>query len=101
MKAPQPKKLSRQEFKNHVLKLLETGQVKVTAHLRRDHPERAISFRQIEMCLEKGTVQTDPFLNAYGNWQGEIYRHMAGQELIVVAALEWEEQVIVITAFEP
>jgi|GEM_PF-2605172 len=101
MKTPEPRKLSRQEFKNHVLKLLQNGQVKVSTHLRRDHPERAISLRQIEMCLEKGTVQTDPFRNRFGNWQGEICRHMAGQELVVVAALEWEEQVIVVTAYEP
>lgn len=97
----QPRKLSRQQFKDRVVALVENGCVKVSIHLSRDHPERRISQAQIEKCLIKGTVQSDPFINAYGNWQGEIYRHMAGQELTVVAALEWEQQVIVVTAFEP
>lgn len=95
----QPKKLSRQQFKEQILKFVEGGCVKVSVHLSRDHPERRISQAQIEMCLIKGTVQTDPYQNQFGNWQSEIFRHMAGQEMTVVAAIEWEQQVIVITAF--
>jgi hypothetical protein len=96
---PQPARLSRPEFKKLVAEMAASGKVKVSAHLYRDHPERSISQAQIEKCLEMGTVQTDPYLNAYGNFQAEVFRHMAGQELTVVAAIEWEQQVIVITAF--
>lgn len=94
-----PKRLSRPEFRAQVVKLVAKGAFKVSVHLKRDHPERAISHAQIEKCLCKGTVQTDPFLNQYGNWQAEIFRHMAGHELTLVAAIEWEKQVIVITAY--
>jgi hypothetical protein len=99
LRTPCPKRLSRPQFKAHVLALVKKGAVKVHVHLKRDHPERPISQVQIEKCLEMGTVQTDPVFNRFGNWQAEIFRHLAGQELTVVAALEWEEQVIVITAF--
>jgi hypothetical protein len=101
MNSRPPKKMSRQEFKQCIVKLVEAGALKISLHLNRDHPERRISPSQIEMCLLKGTVQDDPYLNKYGNWQGEVYRHMAGQELTVVAALEWEQQVIVVTAYKP
>ena len=76
-----------------------SGKLKVSMHLYRDHPERAISQAQIEKCLEMGTVQTDPFLNQFGNFQAETFRHMAGQQMTVVAAIEWESQVVVITAY--
>jgi hypothetical protein len=96
---PQPRILSRAEFKLIVCEMVGSGKIAVRRHLYRDHPERAISQAQIERCLEKGTVQTDPYVNAYGNFQAEVFRHMAGHQLTVVAAIEWEHQVVVITAF--
>ncbi len=99
IRAIQPRKLSRPEFKAAIERLVGMGALKVHVHLKRDHPERAISHAQIEKCLLMGTLQCDPFLNGFGNWQAEIFRHMAGHELTVVAAIEWEEQVIVITAY--
>ncbi|WP_349367463.1 DUF4258 domain-containing protein [Salinarimonas sp.] len=94
-----PVRVTRSAFKARVSALLADGRVKVSLHLRRDHPERQISLAQIERCLRLGTVQTDPYLNRFGNWQAEIYRHLAGEGLTVVAALEWERQIIVVTAY--
>lgn len=98
-KSVQPKKLSRQQFKAEVARLIGLGALKIQIHLARDHPERAISPAQIEKCLQMGTVQCDPYINQFGNWKAEVFRHMAGHELTVVAAIEWDEQVIVITAY--
>lgn len=97
----QPSRMSRDQFKARIVALIDAGCVRISAHLKRDHPERNISPAQIEKCLVMGTVQTDPILNRFGNWESEVYRHMAGQELVVVAAIEWEKQVIVVTAYEP
>lgn len=99
LRKPQPKVLSRVEFKQIICEMVGSGKIAVKRHLYRDHPERAISQAQIERCLERGTVQTDPYVNAYGNFQAEVFRHMAGHQLTVVAAIEWEIQVVVITAF--
>jgi hypothetical protein len=99
LKSVQPKKLSRQQFKEEVARLIGLGALKVLVHLKRDHPERAISHAQIEKCLRMGTLQCDPYLNEFGNWKADVFRHMAGHELTVAAAIEWDEQVIVITAY--
>lgn len=99
LSAVQPKRLSRDAFKRRIVALVEAERFKIIQHLYRDHPERRISPSQIERCLLKGTVQCDPYVNQYGNWQAELFRHMAGQQLTVVAAIEWEHQVIVITAY--
>lgn len=98
---PLPARLSRRQVREEVVRLLDVGAMKVSVHLRRDHPERSISHLQIERCLRLRSVQADPYVNRFGNWQAEMFRHMAGSELTVVAAIEWEECVIVITAYEP
>ena len=98
LRALPPRKLTKPQFKAEVKRLVEMGAFKVHVHLKRDHPERAI-YAQIEKCLLMGTLQCDPFINGHGNWQADMFRHMAGHELTVVAAIEWEEQVIVITAY--
>ena len=99
LKAPQPRRLSRQQFLEKARAMVDRGEIMVSRHLARDHPERAISQAMIERCIQRGTCQCDPYINGYGNWQSEIFRHLAGQELTVVAAIEWETQVIVITAY--
>jgi hypothetical protein len=96
---PQPRTLSRPEFQRIVRDMVDAGKLRVKRHIYRDHPERGISQAQIELCLKKGTVQTDPYVNEFGNFKAEVFRHMAGHELTVVAAIEWELQVIVVTAF--
>jgi Domain of unknown function (DUF4258) len=99
IQAMRPNRLSKDQFKAEIVKLVKQDAIRIVAHLRRDHPERKISPMDIKRCLEKGTVQTDPFVNQHGNWQAEMYRHLAGARLTVVAAIKWEERVIVITAY--
>jgi hypothetical protein len=96
---PEPAKLSRHEFKEIVIDMVAKGHVRVSTHLYRDHPERGITQAMIERCLERGTVQTDPYRNKFGNFQADVFRHMAGEQLTVVVAIEWEMQVVVVTAF--
>ncbi len=61
--------------------------------------ERRVTRRQIELCVQKGTIQEGPFLNAHGNWQMNFYRHAAGEQLTCVVAIEWATKVLVINAF--
>jgi hypothetical protein len=96
---PEPAKLSRQEFKEIVIDMVAKGHIRVSTHLYRDHPERGITQAMIERCLERGTVQTDPYRNKFGNFQADVFRHMAGEQLTVVVAIEWEMQAIIVTAF--
>jgi hypothetical protein len=61
--------------------------------------QRRITRTQIEKCVQKGTITEGPFLNSHGNWQVNIYRHAAGEEVTCVVAIEWATKVLVINAF--
>lgn len=63
--------------------------------------QRKITRRQIELCVQKGTITEGPFLNSHGLWQVNLYRHAAGEELTCVVAIEWATKVLVINAFPP
>jgi hypothetical protein len=66
--------------------------------LKRMH-RRHITRRQVELCLQKGTIIEGPFKNAHGNWQVNMYRHAAGEELTCTVAIEWAVQLLVVTVF--
>jgi hypothetical protein len=60
---------------------------------------RKVNRRQIELCVQKGTLTEGPFVNQHGHWQMNLYRHAAGEGLTVVVAIEWVKRVLVINAF--
>ena len=61
--------------------------------------QRRISRRQVELCVQRGTVAEGPFMNQRGNWQLNLYRHAAGEEITCVIALDWPNRLLVINAF--
>lgn len=77
----------------------DTSNIVVVRHGKERAQQRRITRRQIELCVQKGTIQEGPYLNQHGNWQVNLYRHAAGEEVTCVVAIEWESRVIVITAF--
>lgn len=50
--------------------------------------ERRITRRQVELCLQKGTITEGPFMNSRGNWQVNMYRHAAGEEVTCTVIIE-------------
>jgi hypothetical protein len=62
---------------------------------------RRITRRQIELCCQKGSIVEGPFVNIHGNWQVNMYRHAAGEEVTCVVVIEWATRLLVINAFEP
>ena len=77
----------------------DTGSIIVVAHARKRQRERGITRRQIELCVQKGTVTEGPFMNAHGNWQVTLFRHAAGEDLTCVVAIDWPSRLIVVTAY--
>lgn len=63
--------------------------------------KRGIPRRQIERCVQKGNITEGPFRNAKGNWQVNLYRRAAGEELTCVVVIDWATKVLVINAFRP
>lgn len=93
-------KLSAPEALRHIRALAEDSKnILIVDHASKRSKERQISRRQIENCLKKGTITEGPFLNAHGNWQVNLFRHAAGENITCTVALEINERLIVITAF--
>jgi hypothetical protein len=76
-----------------------SGQIVILDHCQGRMVKWRITRRQIELCLQKGTIVEGPFMNAHGNWQVNMFRHAAGEELTCTLAIEWATQLLVITAF--
>ncbi|WP_439530038.1 DUF4258 domain-containing protein [Pannonibacter sp.] len=94
-----PEHLSRQQAKNETKRLAEAGQVTFTRHVLERGVERNISTSQILACLIKGQVVTDPWLSDRGHFRFDMVRRQHGEELTLAIALDFERDVIVITAY--
>jgi hypothetical protein len=76
-----------------------TDNIVVIPYGRKKAGRRGITRRQIELCVQKGTLTEGPFLNQHGNWQMNLHRHAAGEVVTCVVAIDWPSQVLVINAF--
>jgi hypothetical protein len=77
----------------------DTGKIVVIPYGRKRAKERTVTRRQIELCVQKGTISEGPFLNGHGNWQVNLWRHAAGEQLTCVVAIDWVTHVLVINTF--
>jgi len=77
----------------------DTDNIVIIPYGRRRAQQRNITRRQIELCVQRGTIVEGPFVNQHGNWQMNFYRHAAGEEVTCVVAIDWATRVLVINAF--
>jgi hypothetical protein len=77
----------------------DTSRIVVLGHGKQRQWKWGITRRQIEVCLQKGTITEGPFMNQHGNWQVNMYRHAAGEEITCTVAIEWATKLLVITTF--
>ncbi|ANN59636.1 hypothetical protein A9174_24915 [Mesorhizobium loti NZP2037] len=84
-----------------MIKLLaaDTNNIVIVAHARKRGRQRRISRRQVELCVQRGSICEGPIMNAKGHWQVNMYRHAAGEEMECVVAIDWGKSLIVITVF--
>jgi hypothetical protein len=96
----QPDKLSEVEALR-IVRLLaaDTNNIVPIRYGKRRAKQRKITRRQIELCVQRGTITEGPFVNSHGNWQMNFYRHAAGEELTCVVAIEWATKLLVINTF--
>ena len=71
----------------------------VVPHAKHRQFSRRVSRRLIMTCLRKGRITEGPFMNIHGNWQVNVSRHAAGEDVTCVVAIEWDRQLIVVTVF--
>ncbi|MER8653438.1 DUF4258 domain-containing protein [Mesorhizobium sp. M0847] len=77
----------------------DTNKIVIVAHARKRGRQRRISRRQVELCVQRGSILEGPIMNAKGHWQVSMYRHAAGEEMECVVAIDWGKSLIVITVF--
>lgn len=77
----------------------DTDKIVVIHHAEKRRKQRNFTRRQIELCLQRGTINEGPFLNQHGNWQVNLFRHAAGEEMTCTVAIEWASRLLVVTVF--
>jgi hypothetical protein len=75
----------------------ESVRIVILDHCLKRMKQRRVTRRQVELCLQKGTITEGPSMNSKGNWQVNMYRHAAGEELTCTVAIEWGERLLVVT----
>lgn len=76
-----------------------SDRIVILPHAKTRQRQRKVTRRQIELCLQRGTIQEGPFLNTRGDWQVNLFRHAAGEELTCTVVIEWATKLIVVTVF--
>ena len=98
--AKQPDELAPADAEKIVRQLsAETKNIVVIPYGEKRAAQRRITRRQIELCVQKGTIVEGPFVINHGQWQMNLFRHAAGEEITCVVAIEWATKVLVINAF--
>jgi hypothetical protein len=93
-----PEGLSAHEARAIVRRVAQASRnVFVSPHAKKRQEKYGISRRQIMICLEKGVITEGPFVNKYGNWQVNVSRLAAGEQITCTVAIEWQTQLVVVT----
>ncbi|KSV93973.1 DUF4258 domain-containing protein [Sinorhizobium sp. GL28] len=77
----------------------DTDNIVIIGHAQQRQKQRKVTRRQVELCVQRGTITEGPFLNQHGNWQVNLFRHAAGEEVTCTVAIEWASRLIVVTVF--
>jgi hypothetical protein len=77
----------------------DSNKIVVIKHAKKRRMQRFITRPQIERCVQKGTITEGPFINGFGNWQMNLTRHTAGEQITCVVAIDWATRILVITTF--
>lgn len=100
MPSVQPQRLSEADAIKIIKTLAaDTDNIVVIDYGKKRAKQRKITRRQIELCVQKGTITEGPFMNGHGNWQVNLFRHAAGEQITCVVAIEWATRVLVINTF--
>ncbi|UPT97270.1 DUF4258 domain-containing protein [Bradyrhizobium barranii subsp. apii] len=77
----------------------DSNNIVVIKHAKQRGAQRSITRPQIERCIQKGTITEGPFVNSHGNWQVNLSRFTAGEQITCVVAIDWPQRLIVVTTF--
>ena len=91
---------SPEDIARHIHRLAEeSSNVVFTHHARERMSERRITSRHIMACLRKGRVIEGPYKSINGDWRCTMISAVSGIDVTVALAINFEENLIVITVF--
>jgi hypothetical protein len=77
----------------------ETENIVIVPHGQKRARQRKFTRRQIELCLQRGSVTEGPYTGQSGLWRLNMFRHAAGEELTCVVEIDLPNRLIVVTVF--
>lgn len=77
----------------------DTENIVVVPHGRKRARQRQFTRRQIELCLQRGSITEGPYVAQSGLWRLNMFRHAAGEELTCVVEIDLPKRLIVVTVF--
>lgn len=77
----------------------DSNNIVVVAHAKTRGKQRSITRIQIERCVRMGIITEGPSINRFGNWQLNLTRQTAGEQITCAVAIEWATHIVVITTF--
>ncbi|MEO1657513.1 MAG: DUF4258 domain-containing protein [Pseudomonadota bacterium] len=80
---------------------VDSSRVQFTSHVLERMEEREITTRHVMTTLRKGSVPDDPLWDAnHSDWKVCVVHRAAGAEIEVVAAIDWPDQLVIVTAIK-
>ena len=76
-----------------------SANIVLTPHAKLRCKQRKITLFQIIKCLQLGVISEPVHTNSHGNWQLNITRRAAGEEITCSVAIDTENLLIIITTF--
>lgn len=79
----------------------DTSNVIFTGHARKRMRQRKITTRHAVTCLREGSCDCEewPFQNEHGEWCCKMIRKVAGLEVTLAVAVNWNTNIIIITTY--
>lgn len=88
------------DMARHVNVLAEDSHnIIITNHARERMEQRNITRRHVVTCLRKGRVAETPYKSVKGDWRCSVVRTVSGMDVSVQIAIDFKEQLIVVTVF--
>lgn len=91
---------SPEDMARHIHRLAEDpANIILTKHARERMGERHVTRRHVVACLRKGRITEGPYKDVQKCWRCTMTRAVSGIDVSVAAAVNFEDQVIIVTVF--
>lgn len=90
------------DMARHIRRIAEdSNNIIFTGHARQRMQQRKITSRHVITCLREGSCDNKewPYQNESGEWCCRMIRKVAGLEVTLAVAVNWNKNIIIITTY--